>query len=63
MWEEYTWVVVCGAFLAFFVAYGIGKPRWSLNSVCHREELTLPTSFACPAAQSQGGIYLARRRQ
>jgi len=24
MWEEYTWIVVCGALLAIFVAFGIG---------------------------------------
>eukprot|EP00951_Prasinocladus_malaysianus_P021554 scaffold178316_cov41-Prasinocladus_malaysianus.AAC.2 len=23
MWDEYLWIVVCGAFLSFFVAYGI----------------------------------------
>ena len=25
MWTEYTWIVVSGAFLSVFVAYGIGK--------------------------------------
>lgn len=28
MWAEYTWIVVCGALLAVFVAFGIGTPPW-----------------------------------
>lgn len=27
MWVTYNWIVVCGALLAVFVAYGIGKWR------------------------------------